>query len=187
MVENTKRAKRSLRRKVLADLAKLTQEEHMEKSRRLSQLLDRSLRRELIWGVFSPLPGEPQWSLEITRPHTLKWAYPKFKAPGEMKFFYCQEDRLVEERAFGTNLMCPPENSSLANPEALLVPALGYTARGERLGRGGGYYDRILKKFYGPKIGICFEQQLYHDLPVEEHDQKVSMIVTDQRTIHCPE
>ena len=79
--------------------------------------------------------------------------------------------------------MAPPLSSPPAQPQALLVPGLGFTERGERLGRGGGHYDRVLGQFLGLSVGLCFEQQLQSHLPREAHDQRVEMVVTDERVI----
>ena len=50
---------------------------------------------------------------------------------------------------------------------------------GERLGRGGGYYDRYLNDYTGLKIGICFSEQLASGLPIEEHDHRMNMVISE--------
>lgn len=60
----------------------------------------------------------------------------------------------------------------------LLVPAMAYTAKGERLGRGKGYYDRFL--YQNPSlmsIGICRRHQLLTSLPIEERDINVQQVL----------
>jgi len=56
--------------------------------------------------------------------------------------------------------------------DLLLVPGLAFTLGGGRLGRGGGYYDRVLAApgFGAVTVGVCFEFQILEILPLEAHD-----------------
>ena len=69
----------------------------------------------------------------------------------------------------------------LATVDVMLVPGLAFTAEGLRLGRGGGYYDRLLAACapHTRTIGVCFATQLVTTLPTEPHDQKVGRVVTE--------
>lgn len=62
-----------------------------------------------------------------------------------------------------------------------LVPGIAFDVKGTRLGLGGGYYDRFLSNFKGKKIGLCYEACLCDELPSENHDIKVEMIITDKK------
>ena len=66
-------------------------------------------------------------------------------------------------------------------PDVIIVPGLGFTPNGARLGRGSGWYDRYLagRRQDAVTIGVCFTEQLTDDLPVEEHDRAVDVVVTD--------
>ncbi len=58
-----------------------------------------------------------------------------------------------------------------ATPDITLVPGLAFTRTGQRLGMGGGYYDRYLVQHPATyKIGLCFEEQLAEVLPADAHD-----------------
>lgn len=62
----------------------------------------------------------------------------------------------------------------------VLVPGVAFTKQGERLGRGGGFYDRYLEKNPdGYLIAIAFEDQIVDKLPTEKWDKKVHKIVTN--------
>jgi 5-formyltetrahydrofolate cyclo-ligase len=52
-----------------------------------------------------------------------------------------------------------------------LVPGVSFDREGHRLGRGRGYYDRLLPRLACPTIGICFGFQMSPSIPVEPHDQ----------------
>ena len=62
-----------------------------------------------------------------------------------------------------------------------LVPGLGFDARGGRLGRGKGHYDRLLAGFTGGKLGVAFDCQLVPTVPREPHDIALDAIVTPTR------
>jgi 5-formyltetrahydrofolate cyclo-ligase len=74
-----------------------------------------------------------------------------------------------------------------SKPESICVicPGLGFNLKGERLGKGGGYYDRFLKKLkeFCPKvttIGVCFDFQLVDEIPMDEKDQKIDFICVNK-------
>ena len=62
--------------------------------------------------------------------------------------------------------------------DMILVPGLAFDRTGNRLGRGKGYYDRLLPRLQGVKIGVCFPFQLIAHIPVEHWDVKVDRVVT---------
>jgi 5-formyltetrahydrofolate cyclo-ligase len=63
-----------------------------------------------------------------------------------------------------------------------IVPGLGFTRDGYRIGRGMGFYDRFLAQsdFIGISCGLAFAEQIMDELPVLDHDMQVSMLATDQ-------
>lgn len=61
--------------------------------------------------------------------------------------------------------------TNYADIDVAVVPGIAFTADGRRMGRGGGYYDRLLPLLHNTwKIGLCFPFQLMDDIPTEEHD-----------------
>lgn len=62
--------------------------------------------------------------------------------------------------------------------DLVLVPGLAFSERGLRLGRGGGFYDRLLAQVLGKSVGICFSEQLRETIPAEAHDISVSEVVS---------
>lgn len=65
--------------------------------------------------------------------------------------------------------------------DLVVVPGLGFTANGFRIGRGMGFYDRFLAQpdFIGLSCGLAFEEQVVEALPTLDHDMPLSMLVTD--------
>jgi 5-formyltetrahydrofolate cyclo-ligase len=66
--------------------------------------------------------------------------------------------------------------------DLVVVPGLGFTPTGYRIGRGMGFYDRFLAQpeFLGVSCGLAFEEQIVEQLPVLDHDMPLSMLATDQ-------
>lgn len=80
-------------------------------------------------------------------------------------------------------LECP-----IVEPEALdlvIVPCCTGNARGERLGYGGGYYDRYLAKVNCPTMLLCRHQLEREDIPLEPHDVTMDYFVTERETVDC--
>lgn len=70
---------------------------------------------------------------------------------------------------------------NLAEIDLIAVPGVGFDLKGNRLGRGGGYYDRMLNEFTGFAVGIAFEFQLFPKIPAENHDQRVQAVLTERK------
>lgn len=70
--------------------------------------------------------------------------------------------------------------------EAVLVPGLVFDQEGRRIGYGGGYYDRFLPLLPAgtPIIGLAFECQVLGKISTEEHDQRMSLLVTENGVIY---
>jgi 5-formyltetrahydrofolate cyclo-ligase len=67
--------------------------------------------------------------------------------------------------------------------DTALVPGLAFDERGNRLGRGMGYFDSILKEIRGAKIALAYDFQVLHGVPVEAHDARVDFIVTETKRL----
>ena len=69
---------------------------------------------------------------------------------------------------------------------AMLIPALAVTAEGDRLGKGGGYYDRVLADLRDvPVVALVDDPDVVDSIPAEAHDMRVHAIVTPTRTLPC--
>lgn len=84
---------------------------------------------------------------------------------------------LLEADPFGARQ--PHSDAPLAEPEVVFVPLLGFTDRGERIGYGGGHYDRWLAAHPNAlTIGLAWDCQLTESLPLEPHDIRLAAVVT---------
>jgi 5-formyltetrahydrofolate cyclo-ligase len=75
----------------------------------------------------------------------------------------------------------------LARIDLVVVPGLAFDRRGNRLGLGGGYYDRFLVRVKAPKAGLTYSQLLLEALPAETHDIPMDIVITEAAVYHCAE
>jgi len=80
-----------------------------------------------------------------------------------------------------------PDSGILTYPDVLLVPLVAFDRKLNRLGYGGGFYDRLIKKLSKKKkilkIGIALSTQKINKVPINKYDQKLDYIVTNKDII----
>lgn len=71
--------------------------------------------------------------------------------------------------------------------DLVVTPALGFDRKGNRLGRGGSFYDRFFanKDLTAARCGLAFAEQILESVPTMEHDEPVELLVTDEEVVHC--
>ena len=104
--------------------------------------------------------------------------------PGSAELRHAEIRDLCELRRGHWNLRQPPLEGAhwLACPDDIdlvVVPALAYDRRGNRLGLGGGYYDRFLSAIRAVTAGLTFDCLLLEAVPVESWDIPVHLVVTE--------
>lgn len=87
---------------------------------------------------------------------------------------------------FGT--LHPADSQPVLVPQILIVPLAGFDRQGNRIGYGGGYYDRTLQLLRETvpvtAIGLAFAVQELPEIPAEPFDQPLDVIVTDRGQVH---
>ncbi len=90
----------------------------------------------------------------------------------------------MNDAAFGVR---EPAGGKTVIPDILAIPLLAFDALGQRLGYGGGYYDRTLRSLRAEgdvlAVGVAYDEQETASVPVDDWDESLDMIVTDRRTI----
>lgn len=74
-----------------------------------------------------------------------------------------------------------PVGNDTVDPETMeliVVPAVAYDRKGNRLGRGKGFYDRLLSSTKATKIGIAYEFQIVDEVPAEPHDVPMDIVIS---------
>ncbi|MGL9702987.1 5-formyltetrahydrofolate cyclo-ligase [Wolbachia endosymbiont of Cimex lectularius] len=72
-------------------------------------------------------------------------------------------------------------------PDTIITPVIAFDDHLNRLGFGGGWYDTVIKELRPLGkifIGVAYEKQYCKNLPIEEHDQKLDIIITETR-VRC--
>ena len=182
--------KKELRRKIKALKARY----FLEEKKTMSQLIWRQLENQ-------PLFREARvvllyWSMDDevhTHDYVLKWAESK------KILLPCVKGDTLELRQFrGMDSLRPGEGFGIPEPvgdlftdyasiDAIVVPGVAFDLAGNRLGRGRGYYDRILKQTdSAAKIGICFDFQLLAEVPVDALDVPMVLVVSASRVVTRP-
>ena len=78
----------------------------------------------------------------------------------------------------------PLGQAYLGTVDLIIMPLLAADERGNRLGYGGGYYDRFFKKHpQAKRVGYAFDFQIINEVPTETFDEKLDCIVTDKRIV----
>lgn len=76
------------------------------------------------------------------------------------------------------------DTTDIKEIELIIVPGIAYDRRGNRIGRGKGYYDRLLATTTATTIGVGYDFQLIdEEIPAEPHDVAVDIVITDRRRI----
>lgn len=114
---------------------------------------------------------------------------PKCVSKGIMEAYLIESSEDLEEGKYGI-LEPKIESTKRVSPDKIdlaIVPCITVNAQGYRLGYGGGFYDRYLLGTEAYRIVLCRERTLYEDIPVEDHDQKMNMVITENRIIKTDE
>ena len=183
--------KSPLRDRVRALVRALTAEER----RAGSQFLCETLRREPVWQgaakilCFSPLPDEP----DIMPLLDDAWragqlvALPRFEARTN-GYAACVVASRAELRPGQFGVLEPDAGCPVVPLNQLdfaFVPGVAFDLVGRRLGRGKGFYDRLLAGVRGHKCAVAFDVQIVAEVPEEPHDVRVDSILTPTRWHWC--
>ncbi len=139
--------------------------------------------------IYHALPDEV--SLSTLEQHAVKAGKRLFlpRVTGESLTFAAYEPARTELHRHDFGMDEPTESGPDAlfdptsGPWVVICPGRAFSPRGERLGRGGGYYDRYLLSPAVRKnrpialIGVCYEVQLRYSVPVEDHDVAMDLVI----------
>ena len=172
-----------------------------EKVRRMKRMLTEAERLQASLAVFQRLENTAAFQLaeKILMYHSLPDEVSTIeflkKWNGRKRFFLPRVNGVnleilpydVEKLVQGSFHILEPVGEELTDPsdiELIVTPAVAYDRRGNRIGRGKGFYDRLLKETKATKIGVVFHFQLSdEDIASEPHDVPVDMVITDSCTI----
>lgn len=184
-------AKRGLRSAVRAARDALAPGERAERSRRIARRLLglRELEGARTVMVFASFGSEVDTApiLAGLARRGLRLALPRIVDGEVAALAYRPGDPLVPaamgvpEPAGGTPV---PE----AEIDVVVTPGVAFDRAGYRLGYGGGFYDRFLRRVRPrvPRVGVAFALQVVPEVPHDEGDERVDLVVTEDEVIRCP-
>jgi 5-formyltetrahydrofolate cyclo-ligase len=142
-------------------------------------------------GLYSPVHNEVDTSaiLQHALTSNKQVFYPKLSLAGSAGLARINS---VAELVAGRHDILEPAGSDFLAPAdcdglALFIPGVLFDRRGNRLGRGGGWYDRLLGELAnnGIVVGLAYESQLVESLPAASWDRRVHFILTEKNQIDC--
>ena len=107
------------------------------------------------------------------------------KEKGEMVLSELRDWKELSSGAYGILEPREVRERDAGDVDISVVPGIAFDRQGNRIGYGGGYYDRLLKRIGGKKVGIAYDFQILDSIPVEAHDTGVDMIVTDKNIVRA--
>jgi len=177
-----KAALRERLRSVVGELTRAQREEAVVEicARLIEQPAWKSARSILL---FAPMQDEPNVRplLHSALSGDRLTALPRFNAATGHYEAAIVSDLAIDfvEGKFGILEPAPTcQIADLKRLDLILVPGLAFDWQGHRLGRGKGFYDRLLAGVSGKTCGVAFDQQLVSTLPVEPHDVRLNCILT---------
>lgn len=188
-------AKRALRARVRAALAALPVEERRARgARAASRALELGeVSRARHWMLFRSLADEiDTGTLFAAGASRGRRLYAPRVVGDELRFVAVE---LATVWARGAHAVLEPADGPVLDPRDLadepsliLVPGVAFGPHGERLGRGGGHYDRALAVLRGLvpdliALALALDVQVLEDLPLEPHDQPIDLVVTESRAM----
>jgi 5-formyltetrahydrofolate cyclo-ligase len=181
-------SKSALRQEIRARLGKISLAVRMAESLELCGRLEPQLQSAHTILFFAPLPDELDvWPLlQKLLPDKKICALPAFDEA--VQFYSARRVKDLETDIFtGRFGVSEPllecQQIPLDHFDLVLVPGVAFDLHGNRLGRGRGFYDRILAAASGIKCGVAYDFQLLENIPTETHDAKVNFIFTPTRCV----
>ena len=153
---------------------------------KLFKLLEKKKLRSKIIGGYYPFNYELEILniLEELEKNNYTFSLPKVSKNNEMNFFKWSKSEPLKVSKYG---IPEPISNEKIYPNILLIPLVAFDHHLNRLGYGGGYYDRYLSKRKIKnellKIGVGFSFQKVKNIPVDKYDQKLDCIITEKTVL----
>lgn len=134
--------------------------------------------------LYHALPGEVQTAGFIEKWSLKKQILLPLVQGNDLCLLPYQGKESLKAGAFGILEPTTSASSELENEiDLIIVPGIAFDRHLNRLGRGKGFYDRLLATLHIPKIGICFDFQLRETIPTAPFDKKMDFVMTEKEVI----
>jgi 5-formyltetrahydrofolate cyclo-ligase len=175
--------KYKLRKKILKIREKINKKNiHINFNQILNILKKEKINKKIIGGYY-PVNFEIDDLILLRKfeKNGFNISLPVIKKNFQMNFYKWSFSDLLKVNKYG---IPEPENNNIVYPDILLIPLVAFDKNLNRLGYGGGYYDRLIKilsqKKKIIKIGLAFSFQKIDKVPINAYDQKLDYIVTNK-------
>jgi 5-formyltetrahydrofolate cyclo-ligase len=122
--------------------------------------------------------------LDLLEKKNFKVSLPIIKKDNQMNFYNWSRNDPLKINKFG---IPEPVSSKIFYPDILLIPLVAYDVSLNRLGYGGGYYDRYIEKIEKVKkvlkIGLAFSFQKISSIPINQYDKRLDFIVNEKEIL----
>lgn len=134
--------------------------------------------------IYHAIPGEVQTAAFIEKWYTKKMILLPVIEGDDLRLLPYTGSESLKAGVFGI-LEPTRDNKAIQEEEVdlIVVPGVAFDQKRNRMGRGKGYYDRLLSTLQAPKVGICFGFQLLPTIPAEPFDKKMDWVITEQEII----
>ena len=177
------KAKQALRKDMAAKKSAFTGTELLDRSALILNRLEEGLLFQSAERValYHALPGEVQTAAFIERWYLRKQLFLPLVEGDNLRLLRYTGPESLRKGAFGIWEPKPDgEEAEEDEIELIIVPGVAFDAQCHRLGRGRGFYDRLLSSLQAPKVGICFDFQLVPFVPVEPFDRQMDYVVAER-------
>ncbi len=181
-------SKSELRQKIRAALGNISPAVRAVESSALCERLQAQISSARSILFFAPLQDEPDiWPVvETSLALGVHCALPFFDAPRGI-YGAKRLTTLATDLSIGKFGIREPATGCAEIPldqlDLVLAPGVAFDSSGRRLGRGRGFYDRLLAAASGVKCGVAYDFQLLETIPAEPHDARVNFILTPARCV----
>ena len=175
--------KSKLRKKILKVREKINKKNIQINFNEIIKILKKEKINKKIIGGYYPVNFEIDDLLLLKKFEKSKFniSLPVIKKNFQMDFYKWSFSEILKVNKYG---IPEPETKNIVYPDILLVPLVAFDKNLNRLGYGGGYYDRLIKKLSKKKniikIGLALSIQEIDKVPINVYDQKLDYIVTNK-------
>ncbi|MCD7978591.1 MAG: 5-formyltetrahydrofolate cyclo-ligase [Tannerellaceae bacterium] len=136
--------------------------------------------------IYHALPGEVQTTSILRKWHPHKKLLLPLIQGYDLSLYPYTGENSVQKGNFGIWEPIPRGTAYEAKEiDLIIVPGIAFDQQLNRMGRGKGFYDRLLSSISAPKIGICFDFQLRESIPCEAFDIPMDMVITEKSVLTC--
>lgn len=178
-------AKEKLRKEIAKEKLHYTSEELLQMSEEVFSVLEitGTFNDASTILIYNSMEGEVSTHAFIEKWKSEKQFYLPVVKDGHLVFRKLEDTTRFEKSNIGVDEPIGDDFTDFSKIDMIIVPGTAFDRKCNRLGRGKGYYDRFLTNMKAPKVGVCFDFQLKDQIPADDRDIKMNMIVGENELL----